>query len=93
MLKNKLLWQGLMAGSLLVWAFILAGLVFPFSCPATRNLWLALFLVWGVVHPLELKFSLPVGRAAGLSLRRTVIKTVLFGFTWWVALKWGVVED
>lgn len=93
MLKNKTLWQGLMAGSLLVWAFILIGLVFPISNPAVKNLWIALFLIWGVAHPLELKFSLPVGKAAGLSFGRTVVKTLLFGFTWWVALKWEVVKD
>ncbi|MBI5844939.1 MAG: hypothetical protein HZB23_09755 [Deltaproteobacteria bacterium] len=93
MLKNKTVWQGLMAGSLVVWAFIIFGLVFPFSAPALKNAWVILFLIWGIAHPLELKFSLPIGKAHGLGFGRTVVKTLLFGFTWWVALKWGVVED
>ena len=35
-------------------------------------------------HPLELVLAFPVGRAAGFSAGRTVLKTILFGFTWWV---------
>lgn len=93
MLNNKMLWQILMAGSLIVWAFILFGLLFPFCSPALWNLWFVLFLIWGIAHPLELRFSLPVGKANGLSFERTVIKTLLFGFTWWVALKRGVIKD
>jgi hypothetical protein len=53
-------------------------------------------LGWGlygalfVLHLFELKTALRVGREKGLSTLRTVVKNLVFGFTWWVPLKNGI---
>ncbi len=45
-----------------------------------------------VTHCAEIPVASRVGRERGLSTSRVVVKTVIFGFTWWVALKRGVIE-
>jgi hypothetical protein len=51
-----------------------------------------MFFTWVFGHPLELALSLRIGKRAGLSVFRTVLKTLAFGFTWWVPLKLGVIK-
>ncbi len=89
MWKNRAFWYCLMSGSIAGWVFVLTGAVVPFSGTA-GVLWLIVCGIWAVVHPLELFISLPIGRQKGLSVGQIVIKTVLFGFTWWLPFKKGV---
>jgi hypothetical protein len=36
--------------------------------------------------------STGVGKKAGLTAMRSIIKTLAFGFTWWVPLKLGIIK-
>jgi zinc transporter ZupT len=47
-------------------------------------------LIWGLCHPLELAVSLPLAKKAGFSLLKTIIYTLVFGITWWLPVKLGV---
>ena len=91
MLEKKGFWYLLMAGALALWtSAVLVGLVF-FSSAS----WLALVVLVAlfVVHCAEIPVASKVGREKGLSTSRVVIKTLIFGFTWWVAVKRGVLEQ
>ena len=81
-----------MVGSLSGWIFALYGLVFPFQGGGMKIFWLVILLGWLIVHPLELLISLPLGKKAGISSRRTAVNTMLFGFTWWLPVKLGVFD-
>jgi hypothetical protein len=40
-----------------------------------------------VIHVLELPFAgIPIGRRAGEPLPRSVVMTLVFGFTWWLPI-------
>jgi hypothetical protein len=92
-MKNRIFWQLMMAGSVIGWLFIVFGIIFPFEGGWMRIAWWCVLLGWGVLHPLELVFSLPAAKTRGLALERAFAKTMLFGFTWWVPLKMGVFDD
>jgi len=90
MLESKGFWYLLMGGALALWGWaILVGLVFSSSIS-----WLALVVLVGlfVTHCAEIPTALKAVGEKGLSTSRVVVKTVIFGFTWWVAVKRGVVD-
>ena len=92
MLKNRLFWTGvLMPGSLAGWAFVISGFFINYE-GWLWTAWIAMLGVWGLVHPLEIIMSYGIGRGRNLSPAHIVIKTILFGFTWWLPLKMGVIE-
>jgi len=86
-------WKGMMAGSVLGWLFIFWGVFFPFNSGVIYVLWICILLAWTILHPLELAMSLPVGKEKGLTPEKIFMKTMLFGFTWWLPLKLGVFEE
>lgn len=84
MLRSKGFWYFMMLGSLAGWAFAVKGKVQPFENEGMKKAWKNVFFGWVLGHPLELALALPIGKSAGLSSMRIVLKTMLFGFTWWV---------
>ena len=102
-MKSKTFWYSLMAGSLVGWLFVLAGAAaalgafplagFPFpDHPILGTLWIALCVIWAS-HPLELPIaSWRLAKERGLSPARVVLKTLAFGFTWWLPLKKGILD-
>ncbi len=52
----------------------------------------SIFLALAVLHLAESPIGLAIGRAKNLSIPRTLIKTWLFGFTWWLPLKKGILK-
>ncbi len=93
MLDNKLFWYGNMVGAVLGWVFIIYGLMNPLPSPMTRIVWVIVLCGWGIGHPLELTKSLPIAKEANVSLGSAVVKTLIFGLTWWVPLKRGVIDN
>ena len=90
MIEKKGFWHFLMGGTVALWIWaILVGLVFS---SRASGLALAVLVALFVTHCAEIPVSSKVGRERGLSTSRVVVKTVIFGFTWWVALKRGVIE-
>jgi uncharacterized protein YhhL (DUF1145 family) len=92
MLKNKGFWYILMSGALAGWAFSIVGLVKPMKNETLKKIWKMIFCSWVFGHPLELALALGIGKAQGLSRTRTILKTLAFGFTWWLPLKLGVIK-
>ena len=92
MFKSKLFWYVMMMGAVAGWIFSIYGLFCPYRNDVIKVIWMAILLIWVIGHPLELFMSIPIGKKAGLSIRRTVIETLLFGFTWWLPLKLGVIK-
>ena len=92
-MQNQTLWKVLRAGSLAGWVFIFIGAFFPFEMGGLKTFWWCIMLTWAIVHPLELPISLPIGRQEGLTPEWTFAMTLLFGFTWWLPLKRGVLND
>ncbi len=65
--------------------------ILPAGCLLQRPLGGLLgFTLLVLLHASELFITLPLGRQKGLSSTRTVLMTMLFGFTWWVPLKRGI---
>lgn len=92
MLDNKLFWYGNMIGAIFGWVFIFYGLMNPLPSPMTRLVWIIVLCAWGFGHPLELTKSLPIAKDSNVPLGSAVLKTFVFGLTWWVPLKRGVFE-
>lgn len=90
MTSNKTFWIMLMTGSIGLWALSVVGgqLLFPEN---PLKAW-GLFLVLIVIHASELPGTFRLGRELGLSPQRMLIKTMLYGFTWWVPLKKGIFD-
>jgi len=90
MFKNPLFWYGNMACAVLGWLFVFGGLLCPFNPGSLKAVWTVIALVWTVGHPLELFISIPIAKKAGVSKGKAIVKTIIFGFTWWLPLKKGV---
>ncbi len=85
-------WRLQMGGSLVGWAFVLGGFFRPYPQATLRKIWKGACVIW-FCHPLEVPlFSLKIGRAKGLSLVSIIVKTTLYGFTWWLPLKRGILS-
>jgi hypothetical protein len=92
-MKSPKFWKLMKAGSVLGWVFIFYGIFFPFHSGALKIIWWCVALGWGVGHPLELASSIPIAKSKGISLETAFVKTMIFGFTWWLPLKMGVTQD
>jgi uncharacterized protein YhhL (DUF1145 family) len=90
MLKSRGFWYLMMAGAVLGWVFIVVGLLRPFRNETLKRLWKSVALTWLVGHPLELVLSRGIGAAAGVSPAQTIVKTMLYGFTWWLPVRLGI---
>jgi len=92
-MNKQKIWKGMMAGSIIGWLFIFWGVFFPFEGGILKILWFCVLPVLTILHPLELAISLPIGKEKGLTPEQVFIKTMLFGFTWWLPLKLGVFDE
>jgi hypothetical protein len=93
MFKNKMFWYScMMPGALAGWLFTVYGFLFPMQDETIKMVWIIVACTWGFGHPLELIFSIPIGKAKGIPVKTTVLKTLAFGFTWWLPLKIGVID-
>lgn len=88
MTKKPAFWLLLQASTILLYILLIWG-GYLLKLPALGwGLYAALF----VLHLFELKTALQVGRDKGLSTLRIVVMNLLFGFTWWVPLKQGIIK-
>jgi len=87
MLRNEKFWYFfVMPGAVAGWIFILYGLLFPIQDENIRMVWLVILFFWGVGHIFELGASIPIGKSKGIPVKTIVIKTIIFGITWWLPL-------
>lgn len=88
MTKKPAFWILLQASTILLYILLIGG-GYVLKLPALGwGLYAALF----VLHLFELKTALQIGRENGLSKLRIVVMNLIFGFTWWVPLKQGIVQ-
>ncbi len=80
----------LMFGAIGLWA-IAAAVGYLLIQESLLKAW-GFFIVLVFLHAAELPISLKIGRENGLSAQTVVIKTMLYGFTWWVPVKKGIIE-
>jgi hypothetical protein len=92
-MKNPKFWNLMKAGSVLGWVFLFFGIFFHIQSTVLNIIWWLVLIGWGIGHPLELASSIPIAKSKGISLETTFIKTMIFGFTWWLPLKKGVTQD
>jgi hypothetical protein len=55
-------------------------------------IWVFVVLLWCVGHLFELAFSIPIGKSKGIPLKTIIIKTIVFGITWWLPLTFGFIK-
>jgi hypothetical protein len=92
MFKNEKFWYFvIMPGAVAGWIFVLYGLLFPIQDENIRMVWLAVAFLWGAGHLFELAISIPIAKSKGISLKTSIIKTIIFGITWWLPLKFGFI--
>jgi hypothetical protein len=93
MTKSKGFWYIMMAGAVCGWIFTVAGLVKPFKNETLKKLWKSVAFTWLFGHPLELLVARGVGASSGISPKSTLIKTLVYGITWWLPVKLGVFKN
>ncbi len=80
----------LMAGSIGLWiTLILTATLVPSMSMIAWTVFIALVTLHIIEFPLASK---KISATEGISGRTAFIKTLLFGFTWWLALKKGIVD-
>lgn len=90
-MNNKAFWYFLMSGSIALFAFAiwLGYYLFP------DNLLLSWIIFIGLVvfHLSEIPIvSMKIGRERNVPVPAVIVKTLLFGFTWWLPLKNGIID-
>ena len=89
-MSKRIFWYGLMTGAVLLWAGSIALGVY-LSSKGNSYAWL-LFGIILLVHTAENKVSFPLGKRLELSPGLVMVKTLIFGFTWWLPLRRGIIE-
>ncbi len=90
-MNNKGFWYFMMSGSIALFAFSiwLGYYLFPDNCLLSWIFFLPLFALHIVEVPL---IGLKIGRDKNIPVPITIIKTLLFGFCWWLPLKKGIID-
>lgn len=88
MLDKKGFWYFLMFGAIVLWVAViwLGYYLFPQSALGKA----VPFLLTLALHLSEIPISLKIGRSKGIPRGRVITLTAIFGFTWWLPLKRGV---
>lgn len=83
------IWYGLQAGLVVFWLLVpLVGLL-GFHVPFLTLFAAIIFLA----HVLEIPLAINRLRALNLPASKVVIKTLVFGFTWWLPLSKGYTKE
>jgi len=91
MFENKLFWYFSMICVIVTYVFllILGRYLWPDDSFKSWFLFIGMF----IVHTIEIPAaSLKIGKEKGIAVPIVVLKTILFGFTWWLPLKKGVIK-
>ncbi|MCU0849571.1 MAG: hypothetical protein MUD12_16940 [Spirochaetes bacterium] len=89
-MNSKGFWYILMAGSIGLWVVVLLAAILV---PSVSMIAWIVFIALAAVHVLEFPLvSKKISDKKGISGSTAFIKTILFGFTWWLALKNGIIE-
>lgn len=91
MLDNRFFWGLSRAMVAVVWGILLIfGFIFPSQVSETVKILAFLLLA---IHVMEVPISLKIGVERGTSKEVTITKTLIYGCTWWMPLKRGVIDE
>lgn len=65
------------------WIYLFVGIVWPFSHPVLQAIWWIDFFLSVVVHGFQIPLALPNAKRWGISKIVCVVKTLIFGATYW----------
>ena len=88
-MDKKAFWYAMMAGTAGLWV---VGLLVPWWIFQNRIAGLVIPLVMLLLHILELPLALNLGEGKGLPPSRSLFFTLVFGFTWWLPLRKGIID-
>jgi len=89
-MNSKGFWYFLMAGAVGLWVVVLLAAILV---PSISMIAWIVFIALAALHVLEFPLvSKKIADGKGISGSTAFIKTILFGFTWWLALKKGIIE-
>ena len=89
-MNNKLFWYFLQFGAIVLYA---VSVPFGYWLFPGKNLYAwSLFSGLVLLHTSEIAIVRKIGSEKNISLLRVVVKTILFGFTWWLPLKKGIIK-
>lgn len=89
-MNSKGFWYFLMAGAVGLWVEVLLAAILV---PSISMIAWIVFIALAALHVLEFPLvSKKIADGKCISRRTAFIKTILFGFTWWLALKKGIIE-
>lgn len=91
MLQNKKFWYFLMMGAIVLYvlSIVLGRYLFPGDLLMSHIFFIGLVALHIVEIPMV---SLKIGREKGIPALTVVLNTLLYGFTWWLPLKKGVID-
>lgn len=89
-MQSKGFWYFMMFGSinLFIICIVLGYILFPGNLLQSLSFFIGLL----VIHIAELPIGLKIGKGKNIPAMTTAAKTILFGFTWWLPLKKGIIE-
>jgi hypothetical protein len=90
-MNNKLFWYFLQFGAIVLYAVSIpfGYWLFPDSQLSAWSIFAGLVLL----HTAEINIARKIGNEKNISLLRVTVKTILFGFTWWLPLKKGIIKS
>ena len=90
-MRSKGFWYFLMFGS--VGLFGISYAVGYIMFPGNPFLSWIFFIGLLITHVAELPLAMKIGREKNLPAATVAVKTLLFGFTWWLPLKKGILSS
>jgi hypothetical protein len=90
-MNNKSFWYFLQFGAIVLYAISI-----PFGYwlfPGTKLSAWSIFAGLVLLHTSEITIARKIGSEKNISLLRVAVKTILFGFTWWLPLKKGIITS
>lgn len=88
MTEKRGFWRTLEVGAIFLYLVII-GTSYFIQQPTSG--WILIGLI-AALHLSEMRIALSIGKEKGLSLGRIITMQLLFGFTWWIPLKKGVIK-
>lgn len=62
---------------------VIVGFILPIDNVVIYIGWLVTIFLCAGLHTIQLLFSIPLGRKKGFGYSEIIIKTLVFGVTWW----------
>ena len=90
-MNNKSFWFFLQFGAIVLYA---ASIPFGYWLfPDSKLFAWCIFAGLVLLHTSEIIIARKIGNEKNISLLRVAVKTILFGFTWWLPLKKGIIKS